>query len=410
MKTSLNLQARPHESWLSCLLAFALALSLFSQLRPNSLPIGPGELVALVWLSAATCTRLTVNANVPFPRSPLFLFWVVSGLALIIGLANALARGLLDETNATRDLIALSFVAVITTAATGTRSGRFFVKNTLATTFVIVAIFIAGLLLVPKGTTLPGGLDPWYARTRFTALCKNPNQLGLLCSFSPYLLWSMKSTCENRLRRLVLILSMVVIIIAGLLTKSDALYVAWAVSLAVALTRIQSLKLQIVGWIGLVSAGISCVIFGFGLMSAPNTLLGPGVLNAATAVYSDGDQGSIRLTLWEYGTKAALNADALGLGPGKHAGRTGPNQGFEAHNTMIDWFSMTGILGLLALIILCYQCFYWAKQSRSQALLCALAALLTFATFHFCVRQPLFHLALAHILMSSRHQALHRQS
>ena len=86
------------------------------------------------------------------------------------------------------------------------------------------------------------------------------------------------------------------------------------------------------------------------LLIVSSVTFGPELLvmfeRAATDLYADAGQGEIRFTVWLNGLRALAESPLVGWGPGAFSGLHEPFEGFEAHNTLIDWAASTGALGL----------------------------------------------------------------
>lgn len=97
------------------LLALALVLTGATQFRAKGLPIGPGELLLILWLGMETLDLLLSAAPRRTPAlGRLALFWAMTGLALSIGTVIGLLREPFhDLVGITRDTIAYGLVLTL---------------------------------------------------------------------------------------------------------------------------------------------------------------------------------------------------------------------------------------------------------------------------------------------------------
>jgi O-antigen ligase len=78
------------------------------------------------------------------------------------------------------------------------------------------------------------------------------------------------------------------------------------------------------------------------------------------------------------------------MGPGAHSGLKDPFEGVEAHNTLLDWGTQTGLPGMAALAAYFIWVFWRVARRRQYELTAMLIALYCFAMFLDVLRQPLF--------------------
>jgi len=71
---------------------------------------------------------------------------------------------------------------------------------------------------------------------------------------------------------------------------------------------------------------------------------------ATAPISANQDQIGTRLDLWRNAIAAIQYAPLTGMGPGIHSGFTQPFGGQEAHNTLLDWGTQAGLIGVLTLV------------------------------------------------------------
>ena len=99
---------------------------------------------------------------------------------------------------------------------------------------------------------------------------------------------------------------------------------------------------------------------------------------------------SVRFALWKHGIDALLTSPVVGLGPGAYSGITKPFDGIEAHNSLIDWGTNTGIVGVVLFAALILSLLKMGWRNRNFVGIIGIFSLLMFAQFHYVFRQPIF--------------------
>jgi O-antigen ligase len=115
-------------------------------------------------------------------------------------------------------------------------------------------------------------------------------------------------------------------------------------------------------------------------------------MNAAviTMLEAENNQGSVRFAIWVNSLSVIFEAPYVGWGPGAHAGIEFPHDNFESHNTLLDWGSGTGLMGVLSLLVVYFWVVVVTIKFRSGTLLATVVALITVSMFHNYLRQPVF--------------------
>lgn len=377
----------------TAILAAGVLLTTATQLRPETLPIGIGEILLAGWIA----WQLVVLAVSPRNRAwrdataGIGVFWGILFLIMLLGLASSYFNGRWDEEGAAHDAIALLLSAIysLVLAVALTRDAWMDRLLTFLVTFSAVAMGLLLVLAARRGTFL--GIDPWYATIRFTGWAKNPNQIGLLLASMPFLaLWLRPR--QNRLGRSAMLASIAVIGVAGVLCLSDALYLSWIVGLLVVAT---------IAWIRFFSRTSDSRLRAYlGIVGIPGTLLAAfigfsrpiteGVVARLIDMYELGSQGSVRLQIWAHGFEAFAESPFIGHGPGAFAGVRDSFDAFEAHNTFIDLATKSGIIGLTIYVLALAALHLQLLRKQQYLLLGALISVTTFSVFHYVLRQPVY--------------------
>jgi len=132
---------------------------------------------------------------------------------------------------------------------------------------------------------------------------------------------------------------------------------------------------------------------------------GPEILaalqQAGLDLYAKRGQGETRFTVWGNGLRALAESPLVGWGPGAFSGYSGPFQGFEAYNNLIDWGASTGILGVALHVGLWIWCAWRALRVGALSLFGAVVAVVIDGVFGYSVRQPVYWLGFAMVLLLS---------
>jgi O-antigen ligase len=373
--------------------ALGAVLTTATQLRSESLPLGIGEVVLAVWMVYA-CIHSIWSGGQVFTRDGFAvyagLFWVSCVGLLSLGSLLSLASRFTADTGALHDTVALTFCAGVTILVPlGLRSGARSLAAALVTTIAVVSLV---LLLAAFSIRRLGPIELWYGFVRFTGWAKNPNQMALLVVGSPFLAWQLAVDAPSKTRKAAWLGAGAVAVAAGIATLSDAVTLAWGTCLGLCL---------MVGWRRAVRARRALawgtlmwgVLLPLTLVCAVIPILGllvTEVQDVAASIYSFNGQGSVRFKIWQHALESVMQSPVFGWGPGAHAGNSGAHQGYEAHNTFIDWAASAGLLGLLAYLLLLGGIAMKTLSSRKLPLFFGVVGLAFFSTFHFVLRHPMF--------------------
>lgn len=259
--------------------------------------------------------------------------------------------------------------------------------------------FSLASLLVAVGYTIGAiiQLPQMYVETRFAGFASNPNQSALqaLATFVALLICLVKLPQRQSLLKLVIYAAMPLTLIYGLFTVSDSLILALPPALAAAgLVVLDRFRIPL--WVAVFCSLLLFILFLVGLAIAVPDIFG-GVGSALQAQFTVGNQDTDRQALWNNGLEAWGNSFWWGNGPGAWSGLGGPYQGQEAHNSIIDWLSIAGLIGIIPHMYLMIALARVRPRFRLFRFACFLA-LFTFTMFHFTFRLPVFWFAMALII------------
>jgi len=252
------------------------------------------------------------------------------------------------------------------------------------------------------------GFEQFFYYTRFIGLSENPNQTALhMLSFEIVALMTLaKVRGLNRPTRAIAMLALITAFIVGILSQSDAFTIAAVVTIAGlgayflgSLVRSRSL------WAGAV------IFFGIPILLCLAIILNQPLSEAIASSQNElsyGNQDVVRYVLWQHGIDAWLTRPILGNGVGQWSGFAHSFESYEAHNSVIDWLSCAGLLGMVLYAAMVVSLFM-RSPLRYTASYFATLSLLTFSMFHYTFRQPSFWLCFVVIrLISSYVDALGR--
>jgi hypothetical protein len=212
-------------------LALSVVLTTATQLRPESLPVGTGEVMLVVWMIYIILRILTTGQNIITPIVRVVcLFWLVSSISLSLGNLIAGSMNVVSRTVG-YDTLALVLVCIFSVLLTLSLPYEKYLNKIviLAISFTVISLMV--MLVFPGLIPL---VNPWYGGTRFAGWAKNPNQIALLLSMMPFLLLHLLNHEQhNQLLRIWYILLIFSISILGVATDSDALKVSWLMGILI---------------------------------------------------------------------------------------------------------------------------------------------------------------------------------
>jgi O-antigen ligase len=372
------------------LAAGAVALSSATQLRLSGMPVGIGEAlaaacVALRWLDPwppSPAARRDERAVLePFRRLAAAMLLAAS-LATVVAPWWVGAAQAAPVEQAVRNLAAL-WAAALFGEAVATLAVRHRIVELGATMLYATLALHVALLALALLPGRPALHTLWYEGTRFTGFAENPNQMALAMLAAGC---AAAAGAERAMGAAGATLA--ALAFAGLLAfaRSDAGLLAFAAFAALATV------FALPRWITAAPRHRPSALAAAMVVIACAAVLAaiPLIDAVADRVYGEGAQGSDRLALWSSALEAGLRSPVFGLGPGAHARIDGYPGAHEAHNTWIDWWSMTGGLGTAVLVALLGTAAWRLARSGNATGLAGLAALAVFASFHLVLRQPAF--------------------
>ena len=385
-------------------LGIGVGLTAATQLRPiDGIPVGPGEAVLAIWVAASLAGLLT-RGFISTNRGSAVLagFWAAAFAILSVGWIVGLTLQR-SQPGMARDVVALALSAAV--------FGVCFLLPDLgsriraaqgAFLWTVVLPCLLFLALTAMGRLTLGPIRYWYFDVRFEGWAQNPNQLALAVLALPFwCLFSISRVGNPGAYAVAAVLA----ILVGLLSRSDALWLAWGVAFAcfgawqvVSLLRRGRVR-RGRGILLLFVLPVVVIAILAALGRELLTVAGRGIVRE----YQENAQGSDRLRRWAHAVEVVRYSPAVGLGPGAFSGPSRPFQQEEAHNTLLDWASSTGFLGTLTLLALVGYVgaeVFRRRDGRSALLLLALGI---FASFHYVLRQPMFWLILLGALFPPRY-------
>jgi O-antigen ligase len=378
--------------------ALGVTLSTATQLRLYGLPVGVSEAILTAWILFVI---FLILRGAPFAIPRIFLgvtgYWLISIVLLCFGMIVAVHTREFRLSVAAHDGLAFAYVGLVASLLTLSfydRVGFEYHLHLARATFLFHSWSAVLLLVLASLTPSVGPISFWYAGVRFSGWAANPNQMALAMVATPFLGWYLCQRSSSLVRKLGYLLGIGFCAAVGITTQSDGLRVAWAAALCVAggflwyrvTARGRSSWLYISHVIIPVLVLVVAVSYGGAVVEYLSRI--------SEGTYAEGDQGAKRFTLWLNGLAAIAHSPLVGFGPGPFSGLTGPLEGEEAHNSLIDWGMSTGGIGMLLHLALWGWCLWRAIRARSGALLGMSVAIITFSLFSYMLRHPDYWLML----------------
>lgn len=410
----------------SWLLSFGLVMSVSTQLRFPSTSVGPGELLLFGWLIATL--RQDRNWRAPAVL-PVLLMFLLGGLSLSTGFILSSQAAAAAKTSVFHDAVSYLFCGLLAFNYVSLRE-RYAKLWVVQLPVAFLASTLVALLL---GWLFShwSGLDVLYGGKRWQHLSNNPNQFALMALPFPFFaLQFIRENPKGPCSALFFFVGLLALAL-GWGSRSDALSAAWLVGgTAITITllfeiyRTQPSQSQRPLYFildgrnrVLVVILLIAMVVGSALQfrpvaaeigatpaqqyfEAPSGRPGGGDANEATpflkepqscdAAAPDSNQTGARYTLWHNALAAISRSPIVGFGPGAHSGFCGPFGGQEAHNSLLDWGTQAGALGVVVLLAYGGSIFYGVARRGNYFLAGMLISLGSFSMFHFTMRQPIF--------------------
>ncbi|WP_066346434.1 O-antigen ligase family protein [Aliarcobacter cryaerophilus] len=362
---------------------FSIGSTLFTALRFTNIPIGIGELILLV-LGIYMIINNYKDLNYNFFKNSLLLkFWIISFVLLLAGfLISFFLENILFYKSIFHDTLAYIFIFYLLIIM---HLFEYKIKDHIVVfeKFIYFSLIFYTILFTIFVCFEVLTFNKSYSIIfRYLGLSSNPNQIAILFTIKPFIFIYFYKTLKKEYffsyTFLIILLSLVI----GKYVNSEALFLGWFFALClyvflIYITRYSSYKIN---------------IFLFAIVSIIFLFI---ILNLKEIIYFiDGGPSSadVRIKLIFNAFIDISKMFYFGFGPGGHSFINLPiNEGYsEVHNTFIDWFTQTGILGLLLYFYLIYKIIKGLYIKKELILISAFSSLLIFSTFHFTFRQPIF--------------------
>ena len=423
---------------LNTILALGLLMTTATKMRIPGAPVGPGEILLVVWIGITLLQSLFRNK---VPLTPglrrMVTFWAWFVFAESLGTLTALVlRDKHDTGLFLHDVMAyplVGTVACLSVLGPGAETRLRQVAGSMVTwgTVLLAPLLLAGWHLL----SLPG-IDPWFG-DRFEGWSTNPNQLAFLCALLVLGALHLADTAASTRGQIGGLAGMVVPLFIGGLTKTDTFTFALLGALPVFLF----LKVRIwLAWKG-PQPSLRPAVAGILLLALPMMAVAaiPFAVRAtadlahlAKSMMKKGgkeakQEADLRLALWHEAIDRGLHAGMLGLGPGPHlqippdlvaARETEPTldkgaghppvngtPDFEAHNTILDLFTQGGLIADIGFLWLIGSAFLRTWTARTAGLTALLCGLVLFAMTNLIVREPTFWFGIALCLVAGEDTA-----
>lgn len=383
----------------------------FKQLRADSFA-GPTE-----WLTAIVALMLVVDS---LRRGTLQQNRYIFGATLIfaaLSLGGLWAFFVDPQRLELREVAAHIFTFVVVVAFL-TLAWR---RETAALTILacVISLYLVIILLL---AFVPNPLQAkmmWIDGMRLQGLSDNPNQIAFLAIASLALL--VRAEVWGELSRKIVIPLALACVLAGIWSWSGAFILA-LVFLTILFIGIALFEGLSGGWWDknkskrnpLALAIVGLLLFGSVVQHNGDAIIRFATLDTTQLteiMEADAGQGFVRVELWERALAVGAQSPVVGHGPGYHLSGHSQAHLQEAHNTFIDLFVFSGLVGILALGLIGVLAIRGAFQNgRLPLVLLMGTAIVTFAMFHYVGRHPIFWIVIFAIVYSAGSWSLPRVS
>ncbi|MFA7090242.1 MAG: O-antigen ligase family protein [Arcobacteraceae bacterium] len=367
-----------------------IIMTINTQLRLFNLPLGFGEIILLLLGFYVIYSQNSYEViKEIFKNKILVLFWLLYLLILTLGSLYTVYVDIhLEPRMIVHDYLAYFFILMVIIIL---QLQNDYKENdyTMQKTIIFIVIFFSLVFIIPQSFFETFGLMKYYGGegARFTALSKNPNQLSLL--YSPILFLTIYYFKDKR-RILFVLLILELVVITQI--KGQALYlsiISGVISLFIYYLCIEIQKRRKLKFFLLFNfIIILCFLI---IVALEYSFIYKIVFDIFVSIVDDSRTLALhRITLLINGFSNFMLSPIIGLGGGPHSYLEIVNHTSEAHNTLIDILTQTGIIGFFMYIILFYYIGKHLINQKKIFLFSALIALFVFSLFHFVLRQPIF--------------------
>lgn len=404
------------------LLALGLLFSMQAQLRLAGGVVGFGEIALVAW-AGLTALRL-LRSGMGWPRNVAFgritTFWAVFLTAEAVGAATAEAIDYpRDWALVAHDVAAYPLMIAVSALALAQPDAAVRLRRVCRILVGVgVSMAVAQTASAFGAFSIPG-IDPWFW-DRMRGWTANPNQLALLCAALALMGAHLVETAPTVTQRVAFAAGACAAIAIGALAKTNAFALTLAGGFALALGLRALALLRSSAQMAPARAALVWAMAMFAPVAAGGAFAfvsagGLGSRGAAALARDSGkdtgDEAALRFHLWRSALDRVVESAFLGLGPGPHLpippvmleahenvpdrpvnlsfpkGGGPPN--YEVHNTFLELFQQTGLVGAVAFVTLLALAFARAVRARMFALAALLVGVMLFGSFHVVLRHPL---------------------
>lgn len=361
------------------LVAAGLSAVSMSQLRVVGGVLGPGELLLVSYI-AVSVMRALLALKIYTSKLTIVTYTLLLGIiAFCISFifANNRVQNYHDI-----QALGLGLMICISYSLLNNHNNRF-VMDTFS---VLISIVCLTCLLLPSEVAAELGIE-LYEDGRLQAASENPNQFALFLCPTPFIIAGSRKNWYYK------VATVVPILLAGFVTLSDALVIAWLIGLSMFVAHAYYIKLPGSSLVSKVT-GVAMVLLPLFLISFMwlfySEIMSTVDLYGTKTYESQSRQGATRVELWKNGLQAFYASPLYGWGGGGQSGMGGPFRGEEAHNTLIDWVAATGLIGGVSFVAMMVFVVYSCIRSRHSFAFGLIVSMLTFSVFHYTLRNPIF--------------------
>jgi O-Antigen ligase len=413
------------------LLALGLLLTTATELRLPGIPIGPGEILLVLWVVLMLFREVRPGSPLTPPLARLLTFWLLFSVALSVGtLAGYVIGDRHDSSLFFHDVMAYALAAVVSCLSVAGRNAGLRLRRVAWFLTGFGGVSLAFLVTLAWGWLDVALISPWYW-DRFRGWSANPMQLALLCAVLMLLALYLADEATRTSERIAALACAILAGYVGRLTKSDS----FSVVLVGAIVIFAALKLRqwlfavepkptlrpMLAWMVILAVPLLLIslIPVRSMIAAQAEDAAKGIMKGEGKVSEQ--EAGLRFQIWKEGIGRGVESGMLGLGPGPHlqipealvAARryenlpkfivTPPSNGtanFEAHNTPVDLFTQGGLLAVLCFAWISATAFLQTYRARLAGLTTMLCGIMVFGVANLIVRQPLFWFGIALCLTS----------
>ena len=330
-----------------------------------------------------------------------YAFWATSILSFAVGVGISLHLDVFQGTAALRDGLAYFFVFVVGFAFLNSELIYQSSELCLKLLGIISAVCISLMFLLGNLPISSFEEYFWYVnKYRFAGFSVNPNQFALFCVSVPFLsfyCFTKDFFNQSYFLRASCLLLISMTIVAGYYTKSLAIVVTWAISFSTLLAllaadsarRDEFNKAKIKLILSVITLSFFIILVTeFSTLFLPS--LGEGISVADAEKFRKVEMVAFgqRVDLLVNGLKALEMSPAFGLGPGPYSGLSGPFEGSEAHNSILDWSISTGAIGFISLLLLSGWAAFQILRNKHYEIFVAVGSIFIFGQMHHVLRHP----------------------